>query len=484
MAEVDYEVNQVDELEWQIPATGRMNVPVRVFASRNLLEHIKGDGALKQAMNVAHLPGIVRASLAMPDAHWGYGFPIGGVAAFDPEADGVVSPGGIGFDINCGVRLVRTDLTREEVKPEVSRLTRALYEEVPCGVGSSRAIKSLSRKDMHRVWTDGAAWAVDNGYGRQEDLVRTEAQGALEGADPDVISQKALERGQTQMGTLGSGNHFLEVDLVEEVFDEEVAEAFGLVEGNVAIQIHCGSRGFGHQVCTDQLKSMQKATDRYGISIPDKQLACAPLDSPEAKNYLAAMACAANYAWSNRQTILALVVRALENVFGRDRDELGVQQVYDVCHNIAKLEEHEVDGESKRLCVHRKGATRAFPAGHPETPEPYRRVGQPVLIPGDMATASYVLVGGPAAMRRTWGSTCHGAGRTMSRKGARKRAGGRNLERELAQKGISVEYEGRSTLAEEMSEAYKDVDSVVDVMHDSGITRKVARLRPMGVVKG
>ncbi len=484
MAERDYDIEQVSTYVWQIAPQGRMNVPVRVYASKGLLEAIEGDGALKQAMNVAQMPGIVRASLAMPDAHWGYGFPIGGVAAFDPEEGGVVTPGGIGFDINCGVRLVRTELEHDDVKPKIKELVQELHRQVPCGVGSSRAIRKLSSKDMHRVWTGGASWAVENGFGREADLVCTEAQGALQDADPDTISEKALERGQKQMGTLGSGNHFLEVDVVDDVFDEEAAETFGLRSGGIALQIHCGSRGFGHQVCTDFLKTMQRATSKYGIELPDRQLACAPLDSPEAQRYLGAMRCAANYAWCNRQTILALAVRALENVMGGDRDALGVAQVYDVCHNIAKWEEHEVEGRTKRLCVHRKGATRAFPAGHPETPEPYAEVGQPVLIPGDMGTCSYVLVGAPKAMQETWGSTCHGAGRSMSRKGAKKKASGRNIQKELEQKGIYVEYEGRSTLAEEMSEAYKDVEEVVSVMHELGVTRKVARLRPIGVVKG
>jgi tRNA-splicing ligase RtcB len=484
MAEQEYELQQVGPFVWEMPASGRMNVPVRVYASGELLEGIRGDNALEQAVNVAFMPGIVRASLAMPDAHWGYGFPIGGVAAFDPHGGGVVSPGGIGFDINCGVRLVRTDLTEEAVRPKVQELVNALYGHVPCGVGSSKAIRKLSDRDLREVCRKGAAWAVENGFGRPGDLERTEASGALDGAHPDVLSQKACKRGKPQLGTLGSGNHFLEIDRVSEVFDEEAAEAFGVAPGQVALQIHCGSRGFGHQVCSDFLKTMQNATRKYGIEVPDKQLACAPLDSPEAERYLAGMACAANYAWANRQTILALAARAFEEVLGGDRDSIGMRQVYDVCHNIAKFEEHDVAGRRHTLCVHRKGATRAFPAGHPETPAPYRDVGQPVLIPGDMGTASYLLVGTERAMQETWGSTCHGAGRVMSRKGAVRRAAGRSIKRELADRGIVVRYEGRTTLAEEMPEAYKDVDAVVSVMHEAGITRKVARLEPMGVVKG
>jgi tRNA-splicing ligase RtcB len=484
MEKHEYEIRQVRPFVWEIPATGRMNVPVRIYADRQLLQGIESDNAVQQALNVAHMPGIVAASMAMPDAHWGYGFPIGGVAAFDQEHDGVVSPGGIGFDINCGVRIVRTDLTEARVKPRIQELVNSLYSHVPCGVGSEKAIRRLSDAELDRVCVEGAGWAVSEGFGTPDDLERTENQGALGGADPSVIGDRARQRGRPQMGTLGSGNHFLEVDVVREVFDEQVGEAFGVAPGQVALQVHCGSRGFGHQVCSDYLKTMQAATRKYGIKVLDPQLACAPLGSPEASRYLAAMACAANYAWCNRQTILALVLRALEEVFGAGREELGVRQVYDVCHNIAKFEQHDVGGEQRTLCVHRKGATRAFPAGHPDTPVPYKGVGQPVLIPGDMGTASYLLVGAPRAMQETWGSTCHGAGRVMSRKGAVRKARGRSIKKELGQKGIYVRYEGRDTLAEEMPEAYKDVDAVVNVMHEAGITRKVARLEPIGVVKG
>ncbi|MHC4788351.1 MAG: RtcB family protein [Planctomycetota bacterium] len=484
MAETDYEVRQVSPFIWEVPPFGDMRVPVRAYANSELLEGMVRDRPLQQAINVAVMPGIVRASLAMPDAHWGYGFPIGGVAAFDPEEGGVISPGGIGFDINCGVRLIRTGLEERDVRARLDDLVDELFRQVPCGVGSSKAIRKVSERELRRICTEGAAWAVQNGFGEPEDLVRTEAGGALPGADPDLLSAKALQRGRPQVGTLGSGNHFLEIDLVGEVFDERAAAAFGVAKGQVAIQIHCGSRGFGHQVCSDYLKTMQRATQRYGIEVPDRQLACAPLDSEEGERYFSAMACAANYAWANRQTIFALLTRALQNVFGGDRDSLGLRQIYDVCHNIAKFEEHEVEGQARTLCVHRKGATRAFPPGHPEVPEPYREVGQPVLIPGDMGTASYLLVGTERAMAETWGSTCHGAGRVMSRKGAIRKASGRNIKQELRQKGIAVRSEGRTTLAEEMPDAYKDVDAVVSVMHEAGITRKVARLEPMGVVKG
>ncbi len=484
MAGRDYELRKVTDYVWEIPAQGRMNVPVRIFADEALLEGIERDNAVQQAMNVAQMPGIVGASLAMPDAHWGYGFPIGGVAAFDPERGGVISPGGIGFDINCGVRLIRTNLTEQDVRPRIRVLIDEMFRQVPCGVGASKAIRKLTRSELRNVCTEGAGWAVANGFGRTEDLSRTEARGALPGADPDAVSPKAYQRGMPQMGTLGSGNHFLEIDVVDRIFDEGAAAAFGVAEGQIAVQIHCGSRGFGHQICTDYLSTMQRATRRYGIEVPDRQLACAPLGSPEAESYYAAMACAANYAWANRQTIFALTARAFLMIFGGNRDSLGMRQVYDVCHNIAKFEEHEVDGRPRTLCIHRKGATRAFPAGHPETPSAYASVGQPVLIPGDMGTASYLLVGTQQAMEETWGSTCHGAGRMMSRKGAIRKAAGRNIEKELAAKGIIVRHQGRTTLAEEMPEAYKDVDAVVSVMQEAGITRKVARLRPIGVVKG
>ncbi|NLW51543.1 MAG: RtcB family protein [Candidatus Brocadiaceae bacterium] len=484
MSQRPYVLSQVAPCVHEIAPFGGMNVPVRIYADANLLESIERDNAVEQAVNVAHMPGIVGASLAMPDAHWGYGFPIGGVAAFDEEQGGVVSPGGIGFDINCGVRLARTGLTESEVRPRIHDLIDGLFRDIPCGVGASKAIRTLTVPDLRRVCVDGAAWAVENGFGRPEDLVRTEAGGAIEGADPDAVSPRAMQRGAAQMGTLGSGNHFVEIDRVVEVFDAPAAEAFGVAPGLVVVQIHCGSRGFGHQVCTDYLQTMQAATRRYGIRVSDRQLACAPLGSAEAVRYLGAMAGAANYAWANRQTIFALVGRVFEKVFGADRDALGLRQVYDVCHNIAKWEVHDVDGERRRLCVHRKGATRAFPAAHPETPAPYRAVGHPVLIPGDMGTASYLLVGTDRAMRETWGSTCHGAGRAMSRKGAIRRAAGRSIKKELAARGILVRHEGRDTLAEEMPDAYKDVDAVVQVMQEAGITRKVARMEPIGVIKG
>ena len=366
MAGNNFDIKQVDTFIWEVARTGDMRVPARVYAAGRLIDGVVQDGALKQAVNVAHLPGIVRASLVMPDAHWGYGFPIGGVAATDPEKDGVISPGGIGFDINCGVRMVRTDIKADDIFRRKEDILNALYRAVPCGVGSSEAIKNLSNSDMREVFKNGAGWAVEHGFGREEDLECTEERGAMPGASPGPISNRAMDRGRSQVGTLGSGNHFLELDVVDQVFDEKIARTMGVEPGDVVLQIHCGSRGFGHQVCSDFLKTMRKATDKYGISLPDQQLACAPLTSQEGKDYFAAMAAAANYAWCNRQVILSLAVEALEKKLDASRDALGIRQIYDVAHNVAKWEEHEVDGQNRRLCVHRKGATRAFPPGHPE----------------------------------------------------------------------------------------------------------------------
>ena len=484
MAKCEIEFKRISDLVWEVPRFGKMNVPARIYSDAKLLEHITSDNAIEQVINVTFMPGIVRASYAMPDAHWGYGFPIGGVAAFDPEAGGVISPGGIGFDINCGVRMVRTDLAASRVQGHLDELVGALFNAVPCGVGSEAKDRKLSGKDLQKVMVAGAGWAVANGFGCEDDLVRTEGSGALAGADPDAVSEKARKRGAPQMGTLGSGNHFMEVDVVDEVFDEHVAEVLGVAKGLVVLQIHCGSRGFGHQVCSDYLNVMQTASRKYGIELPDRQLACSPLDSPEGKRYFSAMAAAANYAWCNRQVIAALAAKAFERVLGGGRESLGWRQVYDVCHNVAKFEEHDVEGQRRILCVHRKGATRAFPPGHPEVPEPYRDVGQPVLIPGDMGTASYLLVGTERAMRETWGSTCHGAGRMMSRKAAIRKSKGRNIQKEMSERGVLVKAKGWTTMAEEMPFAYKDVDAVVSVMHEAGIARKVARLRPLAVVKG
>jgi tRNA-splicing ligase RtcB len=477
-------VEKIDDYTWEIPKTGGMRVPGRVYSDEKLLASIERDNCLQQVVNVAHLQGIVRYSMAMPDAHWGYGFPIGGVAGTDVAEGGVVSPGGVGYDINCGVRLLATTISYEEAKDKMEKIVNALYSEVPCGVGSAGAISKLSAGELKKVLRDGARWAVKKGYGHESDLERTEERGAMEAADPDALSDRALERGRDQVGTLGSGNHFLEIGVVEQVFDGDVARVFGLEQGAMTVMIHSGSRGLGYQVCDDSLKVMQRAVEKYHLKIPDRQLACAPVESPEAQQYLAGMSAAANYAWANRHVMMALAERALERALGAGSKDLGVRLVYDVCHNIAKMEQHDVEGRTRTLCIHRKGATRSFPPGHPDVPEPYKHVGQPVLVPGDMGTASYVAVGTREAMEKTFGSACHGAGRLMSRSKAIKRGKGRSIDRELEQQGIIVKARQRKTLAEEMPEAYKDVDAVVDVMHAANICRKVVRSRPVGVVKG
>jgi tRNA-splicing ligase RtcB len=480
----EVKLKKIDDYTWEIPKTGGMRVPGRIYADEKLLKSIERDNCTKQIVNVAHLQGIVRYSIAMPDAHWGYGFPIGGVAGTDVAEGGVVSPGGVGYDINCGCRVLATGLYHADVKDRMETIVNSLYAGVPCGVGSSGAISKLSVGQLKKLLRDGAGWAVKHGYGSESDLERTEERGALDMADPDALSERALERGRNQVGTLGSGNHFLEVGIVERVFDSDSARAFGLEEGQITVMIHSGSRGLGYQVCDDSLKVMQRAVEKYRLTIPDRQLACAPVESPEGRQYLAAMSAAANYAWANRQVMMALTERALQRALGAKPNELTVRLVYDVCHNIAKIERHKVEGREKTLCVHRKGATRAFPPGHPDVPAPYKGVGQPVLVPGDMGTGSFVCVGAQGAMEESFGSACHGAGRMMSRSKAVRQSKGRSIDRELEQRGIIVKARGRKTLAEEMPEAYKDVDAVVDVMHAAGICRKVARIRPLGVVKG
>ncbi len=476
-------VQRMDGFRWRIPREGAMLTDGIVFASNRLMEDLRGDPTLEQVANVACLPGIVGASLAMPDAHWGYGFPIGGVAAFD-EDDGVISPGGVGYDINCGVRMLRSNLARGDVAPRLREIVDALYAVIPTGVGSHRREEVLDPRAERELLTRGAAWAVERGYGWSSDLDAIEAGGALPGADPAAVSERALERGRAQLGTVGSGNHFVEIGYVAEVYDPPAAAAFGLERDRMTVLIHSGSRGLGYQVCDDAVKHMVRVSERYGIRLPDRQLCCAPLRSPEAKAYLAAMACAANFAFGNRQRMAHGVRQVFERVFGMGPRDHGLHTVYDVCHNVAKFETHAVDGRSRRLCVHRKGATRAFPAGHPEVPARYRAVGQPVLIPGDMGRYSYVLVGLPGAMEESFGSTCHGAGRVMSRTAAKRAAKGRPLLRELADRGVVVRSAGLATVAEEMPEAYKDVADVVDVVAGAGLSRKVARLVPLGVIKG
>jgi tRNA-splicing ligase RtcB len=476
-------IQRIDDCRWRIPKEGKMRSEGLVFASEAMIRQLQQEQALEQVRNVATLPGIVGPSIAMPDIHWGYGFPIGGVAAFDAD-EGVVSPGGVGYDINCGVRLLRSALRVEDLRPQLRQLVDLLYRNVPAGVGSMRSDLKLSRQQERQVLEQGARWAVRQGYGSEEDLRHTEAGGSIPGADPGLISERALERGRTQLGTLGSGNHFLEVQQVEAIGDETAAAALGLFPGQITVSIHTGSRGFGYQVCDDFLRVMQQASQKYGIELPDRQLCCAPLRSPEGREYLAAMACAANYAFANRQLITAWVRDSFEQALGQSPQALRLSVIYDVCHNIAKMETHTVAGRERQLCVHRKGATRAFPPGHPETPELYRQVGQPVLIPGDMGRCSYVLVGTPGAFTETYGSTCHGAGRLLSRHAAKKAARGRNIEAELAAQGILVRAASRATVAEELPEAYKDVSEVVGIVQQAGIGKIVARLKPLAVVKG
>ncbi|MFP3929055.1 MAG: RtcB family protein [Desulfobacteraceae bacterium] len=479
---MDIHLEKLDDCRWMIPRTGLMRVPGLVFSSPELIESVRRDPSLIQVANVAALPGIVKHSLAMPDIHWGYGFPIGGVAAFGMDR-GVVSPGGVGYDINCGCRLMTTALSASEIRPMLQELTAALFRSVPAGVGSSGVVR-LSAKQQKSVAVQGAGWAVKQGLGRSSDLERTEEGGVLQGADPDTISARAWKRGQDQLGTLGSGNHFVELQAVDKIFDQDIARAFGLREGLFTVLIHTGSRGFGHQICDDFLKEMTKNMSSLGIELPDRQLACAPLESSLGRRYLAAMACAANYAWANRQTLMHRIEETLIKALGLPPAELGMQLLYDVSHNIAKMEKHDVDGEAALLCVHRKGATRALPPGHPDLPPIYREVGQPVLIPGDMGTFSYVLAGAPGALQETFASTCHGAGRALSRGQAVKLAKGRAINRELEDKGIFVQSRGKKTLKEEMPEAYKDVTQVVDAVNRAGLAHIVARLRPLGVVKG
>jgi tRNA-splicing ligase RtcB len=461
-----------------------MRVPGRIYADESLMPYIAEDPSVEQVANVAFLPGILGYSLAMPDIHWGYGFPIGGVAATDVRADGVVSPGGVGFDINCGMRLLRTDLTESDVGPHIEDLIATLFRDIHTGTGSGHRLK-LGRQDINRVLIQGAAWAIDRGLGDPEDLTVTEEGGCMQAADAEAVGDRPKSRGGSQLGTLGSGNHFLEVQAVDEVFDRQTASAMDLdVEGQIVVMIHTGSRGIGHQVCTDSLKQIEPASGRYGIELPDRQLASVPVTSPEGEAYLAAMAAAANFAWANRQIIAHWTRVSFEQVLGKSWEDMGLRQVYDVSHNMAKIEDHVVDGKPVRACVHRKGATRSFPPGHPDLPERYSAVGQPVLVPGDMGRYSFLCTGGPRAMEATFGSTCHGAGRAESRTRAKKMLKGRDIRRELEGQGIVARAHGWASLAEEASMAYKDVADVVRVAENAGLSRRVARLRPLGVIKG
>ncbi len=479
----EIKIQRLDEYRWMIPPVEGMRVPGIIYSSEKMIGGIGSDESPKQVANVAYLPGIIKYSLAMPDMHWGYGFPIGGVAAFDLE-EGIISPGGVGYDINCGVRIMTTTLQFDEIKNKLHDLVYSLFSNIPSGVGSKGTLK-LSVNEEKKVLREGAKWAVNNGYGSPDDLVATEDGGKMEGADPDCVSDRALERGKQQLGTLGSGNHFLEIEVVEEIFDKKVAAAFGLEsEGQVAVVIHSGSRGFGYQVCDDYLAKMVKNINKLGVPLPDRQLACAYINSDEGRRYFAAMACAANYAWANRQMLMHRTRDIFEKTLRMSPREVGMNLIYDVSHNIAKIEEFPIDGKMRKVCVHRKGATRAFPPGHPALPDMYSKVGQPVIIPGDMGTGSYVLVGTEKAFSETFGSTCHGAGRVMSRTRAKKASRGRSIQKEMADRDVIVMATGRGTLQEEIPEAYKDVDAVVDVVHNAGLSRKIAKLRAVGCIKG
>jgi tRNA-splicing ligase RtcB (3'-phosphate/5'-hydroxy nucleic acid ligase) len=478
------ELEQVDDFRWRLPRQGKMRVEGLVYADRSPMEQIRGDQSLQQVANVACLPGIVGRSIAMPDIHWGYGFPIGGVAAFDPAEGGVVSPGGVGYDIICGVRLLRSSLTEADIRPRLAALMNQIMRDVPAGVGAHYKRFALTEEEVGAVLVGGAAWAVEKGFGLSSDLERIEGGGALPGANPNEVTPRAIERGRDQLGTVGSGNHFIEVGVVDQIYDADAARALDLELGKVTILIHSGSRGLGYQVCDDFLQLMQNASAKYGIELPDRQLACAPLDSPEAQSYLGAMFAAANYAFGNRQMMAHRVREAFGRVLERPWEDLEMTLVYDVAHNIAKWEEHEIAGVKRRLCVHRKGATRAFPKGHPELAARFQALGQPVLIPGDMARYSYILVGTESGYREAFGSCCHGAGRRMSRHQAKKSTRGRNLREEFRALGLEVRAASFATIAEEVPEAYKDVAEVVEVVHAAGIARKVARLKPMGVLKG
>lgn len=476
-------LDRIDQNIWDIPMSHNplMRVPGRLFLSEKLMGGLDME-TLSQIANVSALPGIQKYSMAMPDVHLGYGFTIGGVAAFDAE-EGVISPGGVGFDINCGVRLVKTNLRREDVLPHIGTLTEELFRKVPSGVGSKSRFR-VNDEQLTDAFLNGSTWAIEAGYGVAEDAVNCEAGGAMADADPSKVSIKARQRGRPQFGTLGSGNHFLEIQYVDKIYDTEAAAAYGLFEGQVCVMIHCGSRGAGHQICTDHLQVLNQAVKKYKIALPDKQLACAPADSEEAQAYFTAMICGANYAWANRQVITHWTREVFENVYKKDMDALGMDLLYDVAHNVAKAERHTIDGETKDVYVHRKGATRAFPAGHPDIPVAYRDIGQPVLIPGSMGTASYVLKGGSRSMELSFGSACHGSGRVMGRGKAFGSLDGRSVRDRLAAQGITVRAERDAVIAEEAPEVYKPSDDIVDVVDQVGIAQKVARLLPMGVIKG
>jgi len=478
------DLTKINQFEWEIPKSFRqdMQVPVRIFATRQLLDDISGDKSLEQAVNSATLSGLAGPVVVMPDMHQGYGFPIGAVAA-TRYPDGVVSPGGIGYDINCGVRLLGSQIEYESVRQHIGDLATAINQSCPSGVGTKGHIR-LSGKELDQLCRQGSGWALKRGYATQSDLQRTEEGGCLEGAQPEKVSQRAKQRGLSQIGTLGAGNHFIEVDVVDHVFDREAAQAMGLQEGNLAVLIHCGSRGFGHQICTDYVKEFQLAVKRYGMKLADRELVCAPMDSPEGSAYLGAMRSAANYAFANRQVLAHFARKAFEQVLAGKVPNWHLHQIYDIAHNMGKLETHTINGEKVRVCVHRKGATRAFGPGFEGLPAEYKPIGQPVLVPGSMGTASWVLVGTQESMERSYGSCCHGAGRMMSRSKAKKLVRGDELRNKLEAQGIQIRAGSMAGLAEEAPQAYKDVDEVVETVVGAGIARKVAKIVPVAVIKG
>lgn len=475
---------KIGENQYQIDADSNlgMKVPVRIYADEPLLQKMLSDRTIMQARNVSSIPGIVGQSIVLPDGHEGYGFPVGGVAAMDAE-EGMISPGGVGYDINCGVRLLRSNLTEQTVRSKLKDLVTDLFSSIPSGVGSKGAVK-LSNSELDEVLVKGVNWAIDHGYGSSDDSDVCEESGQIQNADPNKVSDKARKRGAPQLGSLGSGNHFLEVQKVAEVHDEEAANRMGLKEGTITILIHCGSRGFGHQVCSDYLRVSEQAMEKYDIDLPDRELACVPNTSEEGESYRKAMFSALNYAWSNRQMITHWTRKSFERVFDQTESDLDMKLVYDVAHNIAKVEKHKVDGKERKVVVHRKGATRAFPANREEIPSKYRDLGQPVLVPGSMGTASWVLLGQPNSMDLSFGSTAHGAGRTMSRSKARRNYTEDNVKKSLNDKGIFIKALTRDGVVEETPQAYKDVDSVVNVSHNLGIATKVVKLVPIGVIKG
>lgn len=478
-------LEKINDYSWRIPKyKPGMRVPGIVFANEALLEKMKTDRTLWQCSNVTHLPGIYKHAVTLPDGHEGYGFPIGGVAATDYQ-DGVISPGGVGYDINCGVRLLATTLTEKDIRPKLAPLAESIFRNVPSGLGSRRKDLSISTNELDHLAVEGVEWLIKRGFGWPEDADHCEESGRMPNANPEKVSQTAKSRGLTQIGTLGSGNHFLEIQKVDKIINAKKAKAFGITEeGQVTVMIHCGSRGYGHQVCSDYLRVMEHAITKYKITLPDRELACAPGNSSEAQDYVQAMACAVNYAFCNRHAIMHWVRQSFQEVFHENSEKFGLKLVYDVCHNVAKAETHDIDGVQKKVWVHRKGATRAFPAGHPDVPDDYRSEGQPVLIPGSIGTSSWVLVGSQKAMDLTFGSTAHGAGRMMSRSSAKRQFWGGDIKSGLEKRGIVVRAASTSVLAEEADPAYKNVDIVADVSDKVGIATKVARLVPIAVVKG